>query len=175
MRLSFSAALIPLLVVASASCATVTHHRIVDENADAADTGIRYFNTSPYLLAYSDGKGGIVSQIFYLPDPAKKMSASPKATLADVDMVMTFDRGVLTQSTETLDATEVPKAITDAVKAFGPQLLALLNEAQKAQEHSLPAPYLYKIVVKGSGVQFIGGQGDTDVMITLLPQTAKEK
>lgn len=162
-----------IAAAAASSCsATIVHHGVI---ADDKDTGIRYMATSPYLIAYSDGKGGMISQIYYLPDPAKKMSATPKTKLADVDMTMTFDRGVLTQTTETMDATAVPTAIAKAVEAFAPKLLALLNEAQKEQEHSLPAPYVYKIIVSANTVQFRGGPGDAEIKITLLPQTAKEK
>jgi hypothetical protein len=166
------AALFLLTLVASSGCATVIHHNVTD---DAKDAGIRYLRTSPYLLAYSDGKGGIISEVHYLPDPQKKMSATPKATLSDVDLTMTFDRGVLTQTTEALDATAVPTAIAKAVEAFAPKLLGILNEAQKEQEHSLPPPYLFKIIVNDSAVRFVGGPGDTDIKITLLPQTTKEK
>jgi len=157
---------------AAAGCASVVHHKVTN---DAADTGVRYLGTSPYLIAYSDGKGGMVAAIHYLPDPQKKMSATPKSKLADVDLTLTFDRGVLTQSTEVSDATAVPTAIAKAVEAFAPKLLSILNEAQREQEHSLPAPYIYKIIVLGDHVEFRGGQGDKEIKITLLPQTAKDK
>jgi hypothetical protein len=129
-----------LFAVLACGCATVTHERITSHTADERARGIRYYGTSPYLIAYSDGKGGMVTQVTFLPDPAKKMSAAPKAALADVGATMTFDRGVLTQSTENGDATAVPTAILKAVEAFGPTLLGLLNEAQKQQEHSLRLP-----------------------------------
>jgi hypothetical protein len=163
-----------LLALLAGGCATVTHQRILDDQGDDADRGIRYYGTSPYLIAYSDGKGGMVTEVRYLPDPKKKMSASPRTTLADVGATLTFDRGVLTESTETGDATAVPTAILKAVEAFGPALLGLLNEAQKQQEHSLPAPYVYKIVVRGGDVHFVGGRGDEDVKITLLPQKKED-
>lgn len=159
------------LLTLSGGCATVTHQATT---GSANQKGIRYLGTSPYLIAYSDGKGGAVTEVHYLPDPTKLMSASPHATLADVGSTLNFDRGVLTESTDTGDATAVPSALLKAVEAFGPTLLGILNEAQKEQEHSLPAPYIFKIVVQGATVVFRGSQGDTAINLTLLPQGDKE-
>lgn len=158
--------------VLASSCATVAHH-LVDN--DTTDAGIRYYGTSPYLIAYSDGKGGVVTSVVYLPDPAKKMSASPKATLADVGSTLTFDRGTLTQATDSGDATAVPTAILKAVEAIAPSLAAIFNEPKKQDEFSLPPPYVFRIVVQGNDVSFVGGKGDTPIQVTLLPQAAKEK
>jgi hypothetical protein len=169
----------PLLAIVFASCATacatVTHHRIADAADDQSDTGVRYLGTSPYLIAYSDGKGGIVTQVTYLPDPAKKMSAKPDTTLADVDSTLEFDRGVLTTSVSKGDATAVPMAIAKAVEAFAPSLLAAMGRAGETKEYTIPAPYIFKIVVDGSDVYFTGGQGDQAIKITLLPQGTKGK
>jgi len=130
---------VPLLAIAvawsAAACATVTHHRIASAADDQADTGIRYLNTSPYLIAYSDGKGGIITQVTYLPDPAKKMSAKPNTTLADVDSTLDFDRGVLTSSVSKGDATAVPMAIAKAVEAFAPSLLAAMGRSVLNNEY----------------------------------------
>ena len=165
---------IALLLATSMACAsaTVTHTNVSNPTADESNRGIRYFGTSPYLIAYSDGKGGIVTQVSYLPDPAKKMSATPVGRLAEVKATMDFDRGVLTTSVEGGDATAVPKAIVEAVKTFAPLLLAGLKAAEPKQ-YQVPAPYIYKIVVQGNNVYFLGGQGETPVKITLLSQQAK--
>src|SRR6266542_3545348 len=89
-----------LTLTCSACSATVSHSLITSPQAEAAATGVRYLGTSPYLIAYSDGKGGVVAEVKYLPDPAKKMSATPVSKLSDVDANMDFDRGVLTTSVE---------------------------------------------------------------------------
>ena len=159
------------MCLAAVGCsATVTHTRLRTSQMDADDKGIRYLGTSPYLIAYSDGKGGIVTQIAYLPDPAKKMSAQPSSKMTDVTATMEFDRGVLTTSTETGDATAVSKAIIQAVEAFAPQLLKALNKVDTTNDYSVPAPYLFKIVVRGNDVYFLGGAGDTPIKITLVPK-----
>ena len=156
--------------VTTGCSATVIHTRLSSPTMDETDTGLRYFGTSPYLIAYSDGKGGIVTQISYLPDPAKKMSAKPSSRLTDVTAEMEFDRGVLTTSKETGDATAVPKAIVEAVQAFAPQLLKALNKVDKTNEYTVPPPYLFKIVVRGNDVYFMGGPADTPIKITLVPR-----
>ena len=169
------AAIVLACVCGASGCATVTHHRIQGSEDDQAETGIRYLGTSPYLIAYSDGKGGIVTQVAYLPDPNKKMSAKPKTTLADVDSTLEFDCGVLTSSVSKGDATAVPTAIAKAVEAFAPALLAAMGRAKETKDYTVPAPYLFKIVVDGSDVYFMGGQGDQPIKITLLPQDTKAK
>jgi hypothetical protein len=165
-------AVLAALLAAASACASaaVIHTNVSDPAVDAADRGIRYVGTSPYLIAYSDGRGGIVTRVAYLPDPARKMSARPAGRLADVDVAMDFDRGVLTTSAESGDATAVPGAIAHAVKAFVPQLLSALALAERSMEYEVPAPYIYKIVVRGNDVFFLGGQGDAPIKITLLPQ-----
>ena len=154
-------------------CATVGHTR-VPPGGDENETGIRYYNPSPYLLVHSDGKGGILTQLLYLPDPGKKMSARPSTFLADVSATMNFDRGVLTAAVETGDATTVSAAVMKAVETLGPAFLGVLNETKPRAELSVPAPHLYKIVVKGDSVTFLGGEGDKGFTVTLLPP-AKEK
>jgi hypothetical protein len=161
------------LFTGACASATVTHRPIRTEAEDLAETGLRYLGTSPYLIAYSNGKGGIVTQISYLPDPAKRMSAKPAGELADVEATMDFDRGVLTTSAETGDATAVPKAIVKAVETLAPRLLAALGKTDAPKQYEIPAPYVFKIVVRGPDVYFLGGGGDSPIRITLLPQDSR--
>jgi hypothetical protein len=148
-----------------------------DAEADKAAKGIRYYGTSPYLLAYSDGKGGIiVSEVLSLPDPDKKMSAEAVSTLAEVGGTLEFDRGVLTTSSETGDATVVPNAVLKAVETLAPSILAkMFDDPTKKKDFEIPGPYLFKIVLKGGAPYLVGGAADTPIKITLLPQEKKEK
>jgi hypothetical protein len=156
-------------------CARITHRPLgLDEAVDKADKGIRYYRSSPYLIAYSNGKGGVVTEIKYLPDPYKKMSALPRAFMATIKTTMNFENGVLTTSEEEADAAAVPKSILGAVEAVAPSLMAALNKARK-DEYTVPAPYIYKIVVKGSTVYFIGSQPDQNIKVTLIPQEKEVK
>jgi hypothetical protein len=161
--------------ITTTGCATVAHQHIPDDEADRRSTGVRYYATSPYLLVYSNGKGGIITELKYLPDPAKKMAAAPAATLANVEATLTFDRGVLTSAVTKGDATAVPTAIVKAVETIAPALLAALNEAATEKELIMPAPHIYKVVVNGTSVSFRGGKGDADFKVTLLPQEPKGK
>ncbi|MGC4041934.1 MAG: hypothetical protein QM710_14415 [Flavobacterium sp.] len=154
------------LAIAMSGCASVTYQK-VDSNDEGS--GIRYYNSSPYLLVYSNGKGGLVSQIVYLPDPNKKMSASPTSFLASNQLTMEFSKGVYTTGKNTADGTAVSSAIIKAIETAAPALLAALNEP--LTEREVPAPYLYKIVVEGSQVSFIGGQGDTTIKVNILKQS----
>lgn len=163
------------VALSTAACATVSHRHIATEDDDLRATGIRYYGASPYLLVYSNGKGGIVTELKYLPDPAKKMSAEPKATLANVDATLSFSNGVLTSSVETGDATAVPTAILKAAEAIAPALLAALNETDTGKELIMPAPHIYKVIVNGNTVSFRGGKGDEDFKVTLLPQEPGKK
>lgn len=150
------------------ACAGVDHTITKDPD----DTGFRYYNSSPYLLAYSNGKGGVTTQIIYLPDPEKKMTATPHNFLANLQVTMEFDKGVYKSGKTTTDGTVVLSSIMKAVETAAPIMLALLN-APEVTEREVPAPYLYKIVTQGDNINFIGGQGDISVKVNILKQEGK--
>jgi hypothetical protein len=84
------------------------------------------------------------------------MTALPKIDLAHTEMTLYFQNGILASSSVVADTTEIPKALISAVQSAIP-----LMAAAAAQEHrppGFPAPYLYKVVVHGNHVDFIGGQ-----------------
>ena len=166
-----------LALSANLGCSARIVHEAIDEKADATNVGIRYYESSPYLIVYSNGKGGIVTQLEYLPDPGKKMSATPQSNNASLKTTLTFENGVLTKADADGEAASVPKAIVSAIKTAAPKFTGALNvptdeEIQKDEEkpYTVPAPYIYKIVVDGSTVMFKGGQGKTDIKVTLLEQ-----
>lgn len=165
------------LVLAGASgCATMIHAPVT-KDTENSDPGIRYYGVSPYLIAYSNGKGGVVTEIHYIPDPNKKMSVRPDVTLADVKATLEFENGALTQSTETGDATAVTKAVISAVEKLGSALIAAGNVPEGIAQPAtwMPGPYIYKIVVKNNVVELIGGGRAPAFRVTLLPQTAPKK
>lgn len=137
--------------------ANVTHKR---DSADA--TGIRYYENSPYLIVYSDGKGGLRWQIRYLPDQSRLMTVSPTIIGGRTEMTLYFQNGVLASASVVGDSTELPKAIIAAVQSAIP-LLALAGPDQDG----FPAPYLYKISVDGDKLTFIGGQGDSKIQVPI--------
>lgn len=160
-----------LFFLALCSCSFVSYKKV-----DATDDseGFRYYHSSPYFLVYSNGKGGIVTQIIYIADPYKKVSARPRMFLSNMQTSMEFDKGVYKSSKNTYDASVVPSAILKAVQTIAPALLAALNDPVK-DSRSIPAPYLYKIVINGTTVEFIGGQGDASIKVNLLEQKADQK
>lgn len=168
--------LIAVPLVAASACAGVATRPIdtTKSGADEAARGIRYYELSPYLIVVPDGKGGHKSEVKFLPDQTRLMSAEPTSFLAKLDMTLTFQNGVLTTSTADADSTAIPKAILDAVATAAPMIAAALNDtdtkSEPRDEYTVPAPHIYKIVITGTGATFYGGPGDTDFKVTLQPK-----
>jgi hypothetical protein len=158
---------VAVLALSLSGCAWVTHREVSESNDDKAD-GIRYYQASPYLLVHSDGKGGIVWKIVYLPDQTKKMVAKSVNFLAKTESALTFDNGVLTSSKDVLTADTVPKAIVEAVQKAASSFLAMARAEVSEQE--IPRPHLYKIVVTGAVVEFYGGPADVPIKVTVHPE-----
>jgi len=165
--------IIIFISVFSVGCAS-TVYKHVNPGSDSGD-GFRFYQSSPYLLVYTNGKGGIVTQILYISDPAKLMSAKPKNFLSKTSMTLEFENGVLNTSKTDVDATIVPSAIIKAAQSVATTFLAAANDPQKGNaERSMPAPQVYKIVVKGFKVFFIGSENKTEIKVDLLPQDAEK-
>ncbi len=130
----------------------------------ANDTGLRYYDSAPYLLVCSDGHGGLKWQIRYLPDQSVIKTVSPTTGWAHTEMTLNFQNGVLATSSTMGDPTAIPKAIISAVQSALP-LLAAAGATPKL--NSFPAPYLYKLVWNGDTLKFIGSQGDTRIQVPL--------
>lgn len=131
--------------------------------------GLPYYENAPYLLVYSDGHGGLKWQIRYLPDQTRIMTVKPWVFLSHAEMNFTFQNGVLSTSSTMGDSTGIPKAIITAVESALPLIGAAIAETEK--KNGFPAPYLYKIVVEGTDVNFIGGQANFAIQI---PRTQGE-
>jgi len=128
--------------------------------------GIRYYESAPYLLVYSDGHGGLKWQIRYLPDQTRVMTASPVVHMSHTEMTLNFQNGILASSSTMGDSTQIPKALISAVQSALP-LIAKAVAAAGQQPDGFPAPYLYKIIVNGSTVQFLGEQGDSKIQVPI--------
>jgi hypothetical protein len=149
----------------AAGCATVVH-RPLSGNEDDADRGIRYYNSSPYVLVYANAAGGITAQIEYLPDPYKLMSAKPTQWLSSLDTRLEFTNGVLTQADTTADTSVVPEAILTAAKTAATSILARTSEDPSKPE--VPAPLLFKIVQARNGEYLlVGGAADPPFRLTI--------
>ena len=148
-----------LVVVVAGSllgCAGVKH--LPERGAD--DHGIRYYLTAPYLLVYSDAKGGLVSRLLYLPDQTQVMSATPRSSLASIQATLEFDDGVMTRAVEEPDATPLPVTILSAAEAVLPLLAGSVRPGAQ-----FPQPSLYRITVHGDRITFTGGHGNVPVQL----------
>jgi len=139
--------------------ATVTHQVATDTS-----TGIRYYDTAPFLIIYSDGMGGLKWQIRYLPDQTRVMTATPSIIGGRTEMSLYFQNGMLTSVSTVGDTTEVPKALINAAQTALPLLLAA---AESPHQKGFPAPYIYKLVVENGNIKFVGGKGDTSIHVPL--------
>jgi uncharacterized protein YceK len=154
--------MLTVLVAALTSGCTAN---VIHTSATDCGTGIRYYQASPYLLIYTNSKGGLKWQILYLPDQTKKMMAEPKVIGGRSELTMYFQNGVLTSSTEIGDTTALPKAIIATIQSAVP---LLAKAAFSAPQPKVPAPYLYKIVVADGTIHFYGSQGDVPIIVPTL-------
>lgn len=140
------------------ACAGLDVKPINSEADNNVARGFRYYQPAPFLFVYSDGKGGIISKIIYLPDTTQKMSIKPYAYLASNESTLQFDTGMLTQAAAVVDETVVPTAALDSLaKVLGTVAKAALNAPESIQEATVPIPYLFKIIIKGDNIELRGG------------------
>lgn len=169
-----------ILALCLTGCAGITHKPVpytpvseinpkpgleANSKADEKTDGVRYYQASPYLLVYSDGKGGIGWKIYYLPDQTLKMTAKPYNFVSKVNGDMTFSNGMLTDSSADIDSAALPKGIISALEKLAPALMAAAD-LPKEKGHQIPAPRLYKITVKDNQVILAGREGTQTVKVT---------
>jgi hypothetical protein len=159
-------ALLCLGQIGLTGCAGTTVARISNPDlgiqgkfADDKAQGIRYYESAPFLLVYSDGKGGLTSQLLFLPDATQKRTIDPFAVLASNNSTLTFVNGVLTQGKSVVDTTVVPKAIVGSLEKLATAAIAsaLANQTDKGTQ--LPPPQLYRIVISKDSARLVGGPG----------------
>lgn len=140
-------AIVVLSSVLVSACAGINASAIKDDAADKNDTGFRYYETSPFLLVYADGKGGLESKLLYLPDTTKKRSIKPYNFGATNDVTLKFDHGRLAQAKAVVDETVIPTAVLQ-----GLEKVATANiKAGNGNVEGIPSPYLFRIVGDAQG------------------------
>jgi hypothetical protein len=144
--------LLLLLAAALSGCAGLTAHSIGEGTAGANETGIRYFDTSPFLLVYTDGKGGLESKVIYLPDTTKLRTIKPYAYGAKNDTTLKFDNGKLVQAKSVVDETIIPVAAI-----AGLEKVAISLAKANAAAGGIPSPYLFRIVSDDKGNWTLAG------------------
>jgi len=171
-----------VLWLSTTGCAGMTVTPVPDDPADEQALGFRYYEESPYILVYSDGGGGLVSDLVYLPDLTRKMSARPYQFLASNTTKLVFSNGVLTHSVSEPDSSVVPKAVVEAAKSVALALVKkdALDEATAAKDPSqggpleIPLPRLFKLVVEGKDTKLlsasvVGSDGQPAVIRVDVP------
>ncbi|MFD0894772.1 hypothetical protein KBB96_04860 [Luteolibacter ambystomatis] len=142
-----------VLILALSGCAGTTFHRVTD---DSKDEGLRYVETSTYLLVTTDNNGGVKSEILTLPDRSRLHSARPWALMSSNETTLTLSEGALAGTSSTLDTSKVPAAIADAVKTFGPLLVgANTKDGTPEASKSVPGPRLFKIMNTPKGIALV--------------------
>lgn len=140
-----------------AGCAQIRHHPV---GSFEKPQGIPYYLGSWYLLAYTDGKGGVESHLLYMMDPRRRMEARPRSWFASLDSLLKMDGGILTRAETTVDTTAAPTAIFEAAQKAASILVAM----DPTKEGGIPAPSIYRVKVdppdKGAPtvVTFVGSR-----------------
>jgi hypothetical protein len=122
---------------------------------DAKARGYRFYQPAPFLFVRSDGKGGLTSEVVYLPDSTQIMSARPYAVLASNNATLSFSNGVLTEASAVVDETVLPTAIIDAVSKAA--VAAIAADLPKNSQTTAPVPYLFRIFIDDKGVVHLNG------------------
>jgi hypothetical protein len=133
---------------------------------DAEVNGLRYYEGAYFVIVYSDGKGGLTSDVKWLPDLTRKRAIDPYAWFAKNEATLTFQNGMLTEAKSVVDETAIPKAILSAAAK-----IAVASAADKAggeDKTVLPKPMLYKIQIADGKLTLIPGDNDgPDIVVTL--------
>lgn len=134
-----------------ASCAGVT---VQNQKSDPEkDKGIRYYEPAAFILVYTDSKGGLNSELIWLPDTSQVRTLRPYAVAAKNNATFQFDHGVLTQAKSEIDTTAIPKAALAALKTTAlARVSAAMNVLYDRGDEGLPAPQLFRIETDTDGV-----------------------
>lgn len=143
-----------LACAALTGCAGLEMKDIQSPEDERAAEGFRYYDTSPFLLVYTDGKGGLKSELLYLPDSTKKRSIRPFAYGAKNDTTLKFENGRMVGAKAVVDETAVPVAAISALE----KVATSLAKAANSGNDGIPPPYLYRIRFDGSNWTLSGGQ-----------------
>jgi hypothetical protein len=132
-------------------CAGVTYEAILSEEADVKAQGLRFYDSSPYLLVQTDNQGALKAELTYLPDLTKKRQATPYAFLSTNNTTLDFQKGVVTTTVSDVDSTAVPVAVVTALKNIGMEAVkgAFFDDSDPTKEappDRVPRVYLFKIV-----------------------------
>lgn len=152
-----------LLAVLCAGCAGVSYRDLTSQT-DACAKGFRFYDSSPYLLVQTDGKGGLKSELKWLPDQTKLREAKLYQFLASNEVTFELTNGVLMHSDTEGDGTAVPGAFIAALEKVASSAISKAAFLQGPDEKpsgpgTAPRVYLFKIVQNGNKYSLIGAGG----------------
>ena len=160
-----------LAMFISCSGATAVHIPTLEDDYHA--TGFRYYESSPYILVYSDGKT-LKSDLVYLPDRTRKMAVKLSDFISSNTAKLTFSNGVLTSSETEGDSTAVPKAVIESAKqvsiAAAKGAAAFSTVGKEKEPFAAPAPRLFKLVIDNEGARLIGSSPMTQIIKVNVPE-----
>ena len=147
-----------LVSTSLSACAGLNVTSISNENDDDIAAGFRYYETAPFLLIYTDGNGGLNSQVLYLADTTKKRSIAPYNYLASNNTTLTFKEGKLTGMKAEIDETVIPAEIIKGLETIAKEAMKAAN----ASADEIPGPYVFRIVKKADGTWALNGDRAVD-------------
>lgn len=176
-RFAVSASFLALSACAGSKYATL------HGDGDADDfQGIRYYESAPFVLVHSDGKGGLTAQFLWLPDTTRVRVVRPYAWLAKNNATYTFSNGVMTSAKNVVDETIVPAAVISAVKQVALARLPTADSGAGPSTRTVPPPALFRIVSAPDGrVLLRGSYGvdeddrEIDINVTVSEPDKREK
>lgn len=177
-------AVVPIQVDARGQDIDPRAQMVANRKADAGVDGIRYYDTSLYVLIYPDGKGGVRWQILELPDQTKLRAVKPFNAIAQLDATFVFAHGTLVSTAEQVDTTAVPRAaiaaLAKVMTSLAPMLFAqaAVGAPEVPSSYSLPPVQLYKVVMNNGVAELNGGPGDRRISVALnldQPEPAKDE
>ncbi len=143
-----------LVAFPATGCAGLEMKDLKSDTEDKDAKGFRYYDTSPFLLVYTDAKGGLKSEVLYLPDTQKKRSIRPYSYAAKNDATFKFENGRLAGANAVVDETVVPVAAISALEKIATSMIKAAN----AGVDGIPPPYLFRIRLDESGWKLSGDQ-----------------
>jgi len=149
---------IVLLALLCAGCAGV-RYRDLTAQTDACAKGFRYYDSSPYLLVQTDGKGGLKSELKWLPDQTKLREAKPYQFLASNEVTFDLTNGILMESDSVGDGTAIPTAFIGALEKVASTAISKAALVGPDALRTAPRVYLFKIVQNGNKYSLIGAGG----------------
>lgn len=165
-----------------AGCAGTEYHTVQATASDDSTDGIRYYDPAPFVLVYTDGKGGLNSSLIYLPDTTQKRVIKPYAVVAKNEASFSFDKGILTSAKNIVDETILPAAVLDAATQIATEALKNADTAGPvSSEAQIPPPALFRVFVASDGsIRLRGSYGadengaTREINITIVPQPKKD-